>query len=50
MSAPMVICPCTMRLAPNQTTAALAQLTTSMTTGNINAIRRPVATAVPVSW
>jgi hypothetical protein len=49
MSEPICICPSAILLAPNQTTPELAQLMTSITTGNINAINRPVMSEVPVS-
>ena len=49
MREPIVIWPCAIRLAPNQTTAELEQLMTSMTIGNRSAIRRPARSDVPVS-
>ena len=48
-SAPIVIVPWLMRLAPNQITATLDTLTTTVTVGNITAISRPAFSDVEVS-
>ena len=49
MSAPTCISPEPIRLAPNQTAATLDRFTVSITVGNMNAMSRPVRSAVSVS-
>ncbi len=49
MSAPICMSPLSMRSAPNQSTATLEMLMTSMTVGNISAISRPTASETSVS-
>ena len=48
MSAPICICPASIRCPPNQSTATLETFSTSRTVGNMNAISRPTRSAVSV--
>ena len=48
VSAPISICPLSIRCAPNQSTATVEALKMTMTTGNASAMSLPTASAVPV--
>ena len=48
ISAPICICPLSMRSAPNHSTATLDTLSTSITVGNMKASSRPACSDVSV--